>query len=270
VDYTVENFTYLQIGAHGSFNVFEQNSIPYIKYHYGSNWKIVITEPANDKFNYLSNSFLGFPNTQLLNIGIHSVTSAKHYSIDFLPVVEEIEAESGIFEEMTYDLYIGPKYEGNFSTLPAANEMKAQILEKFYAIPWITQVGSYNFSSILSPNHLTALPELADYVIETADLVTWTPLELMQNLKIRSIDILQISQSGDDYEIVKSLPFEDLELKHLTFKTLHMSTSQILEIDTLLNSKGFVRDDSWLLDFSHVGYTQSELVSFGSFTVQTR
>lgn len=270
MNYTEENFTYLQIGGHGSFNVFEKDSIPYIKHHFGLNWRVVITEPDFSKFQYLENAFVGAPNTQLLNVGIHSNVNAKHYSIDFLPVVEEIEAESGLFEEMTYDLYIGPKYEGNFSTLPAANEMKVQILQKFYDVPWITQVASYNFTSVLSPNHLSFFSDLADYVIETANVETWTPMQLVQNLKLSKVSILQVVQSGDDYEIVKNLPFDDLEIERLTFKMLHMNASQISEIDALLSSRGFVRDDSWLLDFSHVGYTNSELVTFESFTVQTR
>lgn len=257
MNYTEPNFTYVQIGAHGSFSVYENDSIPYIRDHFSLDWNVIITEPDFTKFQYLQNTFAGISNVRMLNVGIHEDTSAKHYSISFLPVVEEIEAESGLFEEMTYDLYIGPKYEGNFATLPEANSMKAQILEKFYDVPWITQVASYNFSSVLAPSHLNALSELADYVTETENLTTWSSQQLIENMKLSKIDILQLAQSGDDYEILKSFPFESIDIRNLTFKTSHMSSVQSAEINTLLNAKGFNRDDRWILDFSHVGYTKN-------------
>lgn len=247
-------FVYLQIGAHGSFSAYD-NDISY-KPMFGDGWKIYITEPDPEKFRYLEMHYNGYTEKTFLNIGICSNTATKHHSVDFISTIEEIEAESGIFEEMTYDLFIGPNFEGNFSTLPEAHSHRANFQQVIDANPWLTRVSSYNFSSLLSSRHLEILPALANYTRETVPLVTKTPIELISQLSLSKIDLLHIAQSGDDYDIVKNFPFETIQPRFLAFKILHMSNAQLTEIENLLISTGYVRDDTWLLDSMHVGYTK--------------
>lgn len=251
MDYTREGFTYVQIGAHGTYSAHNPELNPDIRAHYNTNWKIVVTEPDVSKLEYLRNTMAGMPEVTLLNVGIHSDTTATHYSVDFTPVIEEIGA-------MTYDLRIGPRYVGNFSSFSELSTERDSILQKFHDVPWITQVASYNYSSVLSPNHLLLFETLADYLVETTPLVTWTPSQLFTNLKISNIDILQICQSGDAYDIIKHFPFTVVNVDHLGFKTsVHMSFAQIAEIDELLRFNGFTRDDSWIVDHAHIGYTKN-------------
>ena len=249
IDYRKEDFVYLQIGAHGSFNVFDADPIPAVRDGYGENWRVFVTEPDYTKYLQIKNRFAGWNEMHFHNVGINSNVNAKHYSIDNRVNIEEENTVS-------YDLFIGPKHEGHFTTLPELFVTRDAIMKKFEDVFWITQIASYNWNSVLSPNHTSSFSNLADYVVETPNLTTWTTGQLVNNLSLTHIDMLQICQSGDDYDIVMNFPFSTISPRYLSFKILHMTSAQYSEVDSYLKSVGYTRDDSWQIDLTHIGYTK--------------
>jgi hypothetical protein len=243
-----ENFVYVQFGCHGSFNVYDNDPIPYMNAnYYGENWKVFITEADPIKYEQVKRRYGNFPNVFVYNLGIYS-EDVPFYSLNFEPKIEEVHT----LEKTVYQLFIGPHLVSEYDSLSEASTVRDQKLEAVREISWISQVSSYSVDSILSSHHLNFLPDLANYLSPTLGVKTVTPTKFLVDAGISSIDILFLAQSGCDSEVLSCFPFDTVDVKHLAFKSLHIP--QLSVTNALLQSKGFVQENSWLLDFSHLGY----------------
>jgi hypothetical protein len=248
MNYRKENFVYVQFGCHGSFNVYDNDPIPYMSpNHYGENWKVFITEADPSKYEQINRRYGNFPNVFVYNLGIYS-DDVPFYALNFEPKVEEVHT----LEKTVYQMFIGPHLVSEHNSLEEASNARDQKLQQIKDVSWISQVSSYNVDSILSPNHLSFMPDLANYLSPSPGVKTVTPTKFLTDAGINSIDILFLAQSGCDYNVLSCFPFENVNVQHLAFKSLHVQ--QMASLESSLQNKGFTREDFWLLDLSHQGY----------------
>ena len=84
---------------------------------------------------------------------------------------------------------------------------------------WASQIGSFNKQHILDHKSKRFKIEESDIAREKIKFITFD--DLINLYKIDSIDKLQIDVEGSEYEILKSINFDRIQINSILFETKH-------------------------------------------------
>ena len=101
---------------------------------------------------------------------------------------------------------------------------------------WYDQLGSFKKDVVL--RHKNWFPSFDDLFIEdTVNAITFP--ELLKKHKVETLNLIHIDTEGYDYEIIKTIPFDDIEIDLVMFEHRHLPAREYRQAVKLLNSKGF-------------------------------
>lgn len=101
---------------------------------------------------------------------------------------------------------------------------------------WYDQLGSFRKEVVL--RHKGVVPYFDDLFIEdTVDAITFD--ELLKKHKVEHLNLVHIDTEGYDYEIIKTIPFDEIEIDLIMFEHRHLSNQEYKKAVKLLHSKGF-------------------------------
>ena len=101
---------------------------------------------------------------------------------------------------------------------------------------WYDQLGSFKKEVVL--RHKNWFPRFDDLLIEdTVNAITFP--DLLQKHKVQKLNLVHIDTEGYDYEIIKTIPFDDIEIDLVMFEHRHLSYPEYKASVKLLHSKGF-------------------------------
>ena len=101
---------------------------------------------------------------------------------------------------------------------------------------WYNQLGSFNKKVVMK--HKESVPGFDELFIEDK-VNTITFKDLIQKHSINNIDFIQIDTEGYDYEILKLIPFDNLNVEFVMFENRHLSDSDYKKAIKLLKSHSF-------------------------------
>ena len=107
---------------------------------------------------------------------------------------------------------------------------------------WASGIGSFNKHHIL--DHRTKRFKVEEDDIEEIDIEFITFDKLVENFSIKSIDKLQIDVEGAEYEILKSINYNKININSIQFETKHFDGTfkegeKLEEIKKKLVSEGY-------------------------------
>jgi FkbM family methyltransferase len=101
---------------------------------------------------------------------------------------------------------------------------------------WYDQLGSFNKEVVMK--HRDSIPGFDNLFIEdTVSAITFS--ELIKKHSFKDIDFIQIDTEGFDYEILKLIPFESIDIEFIMFENRHLSDADYRQAIRLLKSYGF-------------------------------
>ena len=164
-------------------------------------------------------------NFGLVVIGSHSGVWLKSlfdkYQNQNILLVEPVPYNITLLKENT------AKYK-NISIETSAVSEKNQIKKFYYVKPdavkklgkhWASGIGSFDKQHIL--NHKYKRFMVSDSDIEQIDIQYLSFSNLMKKYSISSIGLLQIDVEGAEFDILKSIDFEKIEIKKIIFEFKH-------------------------------------------------
>lgn len=102
---------------------------------------------------------------------------------------------------------------------------------------WYDQLGSFNKDVVLK--HRDSVPGFDELFMEDkVNSITFN--DLLEKHAVSSVDFIQIDTEGYDYEILKLIPFDKLNLDFIMFENRHLSETDYKQAIRLLKSNGFV------------------------------
>ena len=107
---------------------------------------------------------------------------------------------------------------------------------------WASGIGSFDRNHILNHKSKRFKIEDADIVEMKIDFITFK--QLIETFSIQSIDKLQIDVEGAEYEILKSIDLQNVEINSILFESKHFDGtfkegSKLLEIKDKLSNAGY-------------------------------
>ena len=164
-------------------------------------------------------------NFGLVVIGAHSggwlSLMFEEYQNQNILLVEPVPYNIALLKENT------AKYK-NISIETSAVSEKNEIKKFYYVKPdavkklgkhWASGIGSFNKQHIL--NHKYKRFMISDSDIEQIDIQYLSFSNLMKKYSISSIGLLQIDVEGAEFDILKSIDFEKIEIKKIIFEFKH-------------------------------------------------
>ena len=115
---------------------------------------------------------------------------------------------------------------------------------------WATGLASFNKETLIyqiERNYVSdrlkregvAIPQTVDEYLTYEEVNCTTIHDLLKKHSIQNIDLLQIDTEGYDYEIIKTIDFDVLKPKLISFESEHLSESDYNECKSMLQSKGY-------------------------------
>ncbi len=102
---------------------------------------------------------------------------------------------------------------------------------------WYNQLGSFNKEVVLRHEH--AIPHFNDLLIEDhVQAISFR--ELLAKHHMEAVDLVHIDAEGYDYEVLKLIAFEKLDIGLLMFEHKHLSVPDYKKAIRLLRQEGFV------------------------------
>jgi FkbM family methyltransferase len=102
---------------------------------------------------------------------------------------------------------------------------------------WYDQLGSFNKEVVLK--HRDSIPNFDELFIEdTVSAITFS--DLLKKHSVKKVDFIQIDTEGYDYEILKLIPFAELNIEFIMFENRHLSDEDYKNAIKLLTSQGFL------------------------------
>ncbi len=101
---------------------------------------------------------------------------------------------------------------------------------------WYDQIGSFNKEVV--EKHKPSIPHFDELFIEDSiDSITFP--DLLKKHSMNDIDFIQIDTEGYDYEILKTIPFADLNIEFIMFENKHLSEQDYKSSIQLLKQNGY-------------------------------
>lgn len=101
---------------------------------------------------------------------------------------------------------------------------------------WYDQLGSFKKEVVLK--HRRDIPFFDELFIE--DFVyAITFRELLEKYSIKKLNLIHIDTEGFDYEIIKMIPFADIDMDLIMFEHKHLSDSEFKKALRLLHRNGY-------------------------------
>jgi FkbM family methyltransferase len=101
---------------------------------------------------------------------------------------------------------------------------------------WYDQIGSFNKDVVLK--HRSSIPHFDELFIEDSiESITFT--DLLKKHAMEKIDFIQIDTEGYDYEILKTIPFSELNIEFIMFENKHLSEADYKSAISLLKQNGY-------------------------------
>jgi len=115
-------------------------------------------------------------------------------------------------------------------------------LERDPALPyWAAGIGSFNKETVTA--HADQITGLKDHLKkETVNCITYN--KLLKKHGITDVDILQIDTEGYDYEIIKSIDFDNLRPYVIIFEILHLTLYDYHSVIDFLKKQSYKIFDS--------------------------
>ena len=159
-----------------------------------------------------------------------------------------------LVEPVPYNIKIlEQKYSSNQNIHICKNAIYSKKeLKKFYyvdekSIPklgkhWASGIGSFDKNHIL--NHKSKRFKIEDNDIIQIEINFITFKDMIKDYSIKSIEKLQIDVEGAEYEILKSINFEDIKIDSIHFESKHFDGTfkegdKLEEIKKKLSDKGY-------------------------------
>ena len=113
----------------------------------------------------------------------------------------------------------------------------------FYSLPetpglpvWHNQLGSFRKDIILK--HRFAIPNIEELILEEEiNVISFD--DLMKKYSVAQISLLFIDTEGYDYEIIKTIDFENYDIENILFENKHLSFEEHNDCITYLKAQGF-------------------------------
>jgi FkbM family methyltransferase len=102
---------------------------------------------------------------------------------------------------------------------------------------WYNQIGSFRKEVVL--RHRDLIPEFDKLFIEEK-VRSVKFIELIKKHKLNHVDLIMIDTEGYDFEIIKTIPFNKLNIQLLMFEHKHLNRMDYVESVLLLRKAGFV------------------------------
>lgn len=102
---------------------------------------------------------------------------------------------------------------------------------------WYEQIGSFRKDVILK--HRSQIPRFDELLLEE-DVKTITFASLLKKHAVSRVDLLHSDTEGYDFEILKLIPFQDLNIGLVMFEHKHLSKEDYKSAKKLLERHGFV------------------------------
>jgi FkbM family methyltransferase len=101
---------------------------------------------------------------------------------------------------------------------------------------WYDQLGSFKKDVLFK--HRDHIPNFDELVIEDS-VKTITFSDLIAKHNFTTIDLIHIDTEGYDFEILKLIPFDQLNIEFIMFEYKHLSSSDFEEAKKLLKKFGY-------------------------------
>lgn len=101
---------------------------------------------------------------------------------------------------------------------------------------WYEKLGSFNKEHLLK--HRRKIPDFDDRLIEEK-VRCMTLKDLLIKYNINKINLLHIDAEGYDYEIIKTIPFNEIKPIMILYENKHLSVSDKSACKELLRSHGY-------------------------------
>lgn len=132
--------------------------------------------------------------------------------------------------------YLFEKLKDNYSGVPGISFENVAISDKnghcdFFVVeqnstkdlpPWYDQLSSFSLETILK--HKNEIPELEELIVRKS-MPTKTLTTVLYEHDLFDLDILHIDTEGFDFEIIKTIDFEQVKPKILLFEHKHLELS---------------------------------------------
>jgi FkbM family methyltransferase len=102
---------------------------------------------------------------------------------------------------------------------------------------WYNQLGSFNKDVVLQHQHL--IPHFDELLTEDA-VQTISFRGLLAKHHMENVELVHIDAEGYDYEILKLIPFEKLDLELIMFEHKHLPEADYKRAIRLLRAQGFI------------------------------
>ena len=152
-----------------------------------------------------------------------------------------IEPIPYLFEELKNN-YAESKEELIFENSAIAHQ-RGQL--KFYRLQksdlpnlprWYEQLGSFNKEVVMK--HRESIPSFDNLLVEdTVNSITFD--DLLQKHSLPKVDLIHIDTEGYDFEILKMIPFANLNVELVMFEHIHLSDSDYKKAIKLMKNNGF-------------------------------
>ncbi|HVX25700.1 MAG TPA: FkbM family methyltransferase [Parafilimonas sp.] len=101
---------------------------------------------------------------------------------------------------------------------------------------WHTLLGSFRKDVIL--RHREEIPNIEDLILEEKiNVISFN--DLMKKYSVSRISLLFIDTEGYDFEIIKTINFENYEIENILFENKHLSPEEQNDCLVYLKAKGF-------------------------------
>lgn len=101
---------------------------------------------------------------------------------------------------------------------------------------WYEGLGSFNKDIVLK--HRNKIPHFDNLFMEDT-ITSITFQELINKYSIRELNLVHIDTEGYDFEIIKLIPFANLNIDLLMFEHKHLSNTDYLKAKILLRKNGY-------------------------------
>ncbi len=101
---------------------------------------------------------------------------------------------------------------------------------------WYDQLGSFNKEVVYG--HRSAIPHFDDLIVQD-EVKTQTFDTLVKKHRIKKVDLVHIDTEGYDYEILKMIPYDSINIDLIMFEHKHLSPADYKRAIKLLKNKHF-------------------------------
>ncbi|MAV62104.1 MAG: hypothetical protein CMI80_01315 [Candidatus Pelagibacter sp.] len=178
------------------------------------------------------------------HIGVHIQQDLEKYKNQNILLIEPVPHNVGALKKNTSkfkNIIIDPISVSSKKEIKKFYFVKAESINKL-GKHWASGIGSFKKQHIL--DHKTKRFNIGEIDIDFVEIQSLSFSDLVKKHLISSIDKLQIDVEGSEYEILKSLNYDELNINKIIFESKHFDGTftegdKLEEIKQKLTEKGY-------------------------------